>query len=319
MEDLFGELQHSRLAESALKHAASIWQAGALYVCAIIVYKLLFFVLTAVFVLVNSVLEIVKLVLNKLIVYPMLRKNLQKGTVGLVLLCSVFVFLVIHFESYSNSGTLTNSATNRNLDLNSNWDKAHRKKPVHFPKTRQGVYDAYNDRIFDVISNVTREERHRQQVRDTQRLRNDLIAEDLIGETDFQRRSQPEAAQRGSGARRRKTNSRKRTNDDVTAVKRPSDASIPYKKIVPVDDVSVDDHFMRLLRNAQRAEKVFYNRVPKCGSEGVVAMIRSVAKEKGFRIERSHVHNERYLNESQQVRVIVTSFVRSLYIIRSNS
>ena len=102
MEDLFGELQHSRLAESALKHAASIWQAGALYVCAIIVYKLLFFVLTAVFVLVNSVLEIVKLVLNKLIVYPMLRKNLQKGTVGLVLLCSVFVFLVIHFESYSN-------------------------------------------------------------------------------------------------------------------------------------------------------------------------------------------------------------------------
>ena len=305
---VLGELQQSHFADSILRHTSSIWQAGSLYVCALIVYKLLVLVLTAVFILAKAVVEFAQLLLNNLLIFPMFRKKLQKGAAGLLLLCLIFILVVINFESHSSHRLSSSSAASSSSD----WSREgyrntqqHKKRPVHFPKTRKAVYDAYNDRIYDVINNVTREERHLQQVRDTQRLRNELIAEDLIGETDLSRPSPSLQNTPRRNTRRRKPNARRTSSDqrqrDVTTTKRPQDASISYKKIVPLDDVSVDDHFMRLLRNAQKSEKVFYNRVPKCGSEGVVAMIRSVAKQRGFHIERSHVHNERYLNESQQV------------------
>ena len=62
------------------------------------------------------------------------------------------------------------------------------------------------------------------------------------------------------------------------------------------------DSFQRLLRHANTSQRVFYNRVPKCGSEGAVAFIRSVAKRNRFRVRRSSLKTERHINESQQVR-----------------
>ena len=59
--------------------------------------------------------------------------------------------------------------------------------------------------------------------------------------------------------------------------------------------------FPQLLLHALKAKHVFYNRIPRTGSEGVMLMTRSVAKQNGFEVLRSHNMKDRHLNISQQV------------------
>ena len=59
--------------------------------------------------------------------------------------------------------------------------------------------------------------------------------------------------------------------------------------------------FSDMLLRALKSDHVFYNRIPRCGSEGAILMMRSIGKQNGFKVHRSHDMQSVHLNVTQQV------------------